>query len=440
MPDGSRTFDSGEADPRSISAVYRAHSMYVWRVLRHMGVPDEDLDDAVQETFLVVLRRLPEFEERASLKTWIYAIATRVASTRRRSRQREARRRDRAGAQMHGSSTMDPELALEKAQAAQLVERLLGQLDETKRTVFVLAEIEGIKVPEISRILGVNPRTVHSRLRAARERFGLALRRLQAKEDGDLRMARLRPRALLRDAASERPPPARRKAVAFALMRDLERGDVPQLMGGEPLAQGASSAGWSWSLAVAGAAIVSWVTLTGGPSTDPLPSATHQHGKTPAVVPPKVVVPSTAPPESAVSSPTPAASSPESESAVPAKAAARANPIPRSPGPSRATGSSSPAKPPAVPSVESELAEETRLLQRARAALRDGDPRAALEWADEHLKRFPRGMLADDARSTRLRSLCADGRNAEALAFASRLSGGATISRWHEIVTAGCSG
>ncbi|MCA9712360.1 MAG: RNA polymerase sigma factor, partial [Myxococcales bacterium] len=270
VADGSHPIDPHPRDPRVLSTVYRAHSAYVWRVLRHCGVPDEDLDDAVQETFLVVLRRLHEFEGRAALRTWIYAVAVRVASTRRRSQRREQVRRERAGAQVHGASTVDPERALCRAEAAELVDHLLDELDPPKRTVFVLAELEGVKVPEISRILGVNPRTVHSRLRLARERFGTALRRLEARTQGNRRVARQGPRGLLDEAANARPPAGRRTAVGAALALRLEQGAMPRVPGWDSwtVTSTSTSGAWGVSIAVivAASAVASWSRLASDPA------------------------------------------------------------------------------------------------------------------------------------------------------------------------------
>src|ERR1044071_899212 len=78
------------AAQREFVALFREHCDFVWRVLRTLGVAPDALDDALQEVFLVVHRRLPEFEGRSALNTWIYAIAYRVAQSQRR-RARRAR-------------------------------------------------------------------------------------------------------------------------------------------------------------------------------------------------------------------------------------------------------------------------------------------------------------------------------------------------------------
>lgn len=488
MADGSRSFDAREGrDPAALAAVYRAQARYVWRVLRHCGVPDSDLDDAVQETFLVVFRRLPEFEARASLRTWIYAVAVRVASTRRRSQQREAARRELAGHGVHGAGGADPEAELSKAEAADLVDRLLDELDASKRTVFVLAELEGVKVPEISRILGVNPRTVHSRLRLARESFGSALRRMQAHEQGNRRVARLRPRPLLEQAANERPPAARRKAAMAALAVRIEQGAMPGLAGWEGLALGSSWVGtFGLPTAMAGilgvmvAVVVAMGTPardTSSPPSEPSESgdagdrshdvrATEQ-GSSPTLVPIRAIPAdeSIVRPGATIGDPSVPIARPrtdahdvdgtivQSETAIehagtPAVRMGMmighasgsdthrptASDVSRN-GDARADA---PASPPTDDEAGSTLAAETRLLERARDALRRGDTNAALAALDAHVSEFPRGLLLDEARSTRLRALCAAGRADEAAALADAWAPGQDGSRWHDVVAAAC--
>ena len=63
----------------SLERVYRDHLDYVWWTLRALGVVESALDDAAQDVFIVVHRRLDEFEGRATMKTWLYQIARRVA-------------------------------------------------------------------------------------------------------------------------------------------------------------------------------------------------------------------------------------------------------------------------------------------------------------------------------------------------------------------------
>jgi RNA polymerase sigma-70 factor (ECF subfamily) len=486
VADGTRTFDAQTGrDPAALAAVYRANAGYVWRTLRHCGVPDSDLDDAVQETFLVVFRRLPEFEARAALRTWIYAVAVRVAATRRRSQRREAARRELAGHGMHGGGAADPEAELSKAEAADLVDRLLDELDASKRTVFVLAELEGVKVPEISRILGVNPRTVHSRLRLARESFGSALKRMQAHEQGNRRVARLRPRPLLEQAANDRPPAARRKAAMAALAARIEQGAIPGLAGWEGLALGSSWAGslgpMTAMVGVLGAVVTAVVVAMGSPASDTRSttngsgdaggrshdvdateqesSATPNRTRASTVDEPIVRLGSTiGDPSVPIARPRTAARnvdgtigrspSTKEHAGTPAMRtelmighADGSGTRPTTARDASGTGETradAPTSPPTDDGAASTLAAETRLLERARDALRRGDADAALTALDAHSSDFPHGLLLDEARSTRLRALCAAGRADEADALADAWAPGRQGSRWHDVVAAAC--
>jgi RNA polymerase sigma-70 factor, ECF subfamily len=150
--------------------IYDEHFAFVWRSLRRLGVPDAHLDDAAQEVFLVVHRRLSEFAGRSSLKTWLFGIALRVASAVRR-------RAIRKPTEPLEDDVLDErvERLSEAAHAAKLVQRLLNDLDADRRAVFVLAELEQMTAPEIARALDVNLNTVYSRLRLARRDFEAAI-------------------------------------------------------------------------------------------------------------------------------------------------------------------------------------------------------------------------------------------------------------------------
>jgi RNA polymerase sigma-70 factor (ECF subfamily) len=145
----------------------------MWRTLRRLGVLPAQLDDAAQDVFVIVHRRLPQFDGR-SLRGWLYAIAVRVASDYRRG---AAQRRTLPLSETMVDPAPDPARASELADAVRLLHELLAELDEPKRTVFVLGELEELSAPEIAEALGENLNAVYSRLRAARARFDAALRR-----------------------------------------------------------------------------------------------------------------------------------------------------------------------------------------------------------------------------------------------------------------------
>ncbi len=153
----------------------------MWRTARRLGVVDSAVDDVVQEVFVTVYRRLDRFEGRSSLKTWVFGILLHVVNNYRRSRRRKG-----AG-QATTSVVHDPELLVDngddpmeqvsRAEASRILRQLLEQLDEDKAAVFVLAELEGLSVPEIAEATSCNVNTVYSRLRAARKEFNRALKR-----------------------------------------------------------------------------------------------------------------------------------------------------------------------------------------------------------------------------------------------------------------------
>lgn len=163
--------------------VYAAHVGFVWRVLRTLGVPDAQIEDAVQDVFVVVHRRLAEWQGRAAITTWLFAIARRVAQAHRRRANRNA-----ASPIEPLSDTLSDELAderpgggdpfaeLSRAQAAAAVLAILEQLDDDKRIVFALVELEQLSVPEVARMLDLNLNTAYSRLRLARQAFEAAVK------------------------------------------------------------------------------------------------------------------------------------------------------------------------------------------------------------------------------------------------------------------------
>jgi len=157
--------------------IYREHFRFVWRTVRRLGIEGALVDDVVQEVFVVVHRRLGDFEGRSAAKTWLYGIVRRVVADHRRTMRRKPLGTAPEGEGLDTASTPEegPEASAEQAERVRLLHQLLSQLDEAKREVFILAELEGLTLAEIAEALGVNANTVASRLRAARREFEAAL-------------------------------------------------------------------------------------------------------------------------------------------------------------------------------------------------------------------------------------------------------------------------
>jgi RNA polymerase sigma-70 factor, ECF subfamily len=152
----------------SFDEVYAAQFAFVWRTLRRLGVPEDSLRDAAQDVFVVLLRKLPEFEGRAPLRSFLYSIVKRVAFEHRRAHARNDARGGAHADDIEGPHWHGPESSAEHGEALRLLYLLLGTLDDDKREAFVLAELEGLTVPEIAALTGANPNTLYARLRAAR--------------------------------------------------------------------------------------------------------------------------------------------------------------------------------------------------------------------------------------------------------------------------------
>jgi len=154
--------------------VYQQHVRFVWRTVRSFGVAEAQLEDAVQDVFVVVHRRLAEFAGRARIETWLFAIARRVAGAYRRTASRKTDRQDAIDDAVLASAD-DTFAALSRAQAAAAVAAVLDTFDEDKRIVFTLVELEQLSVPDVAELLGINVNTTYSRLRLARRAFEAAV-------------------------------------------------------------------------------------------------------------------------------------------------------------------------------------------------------------------------------------------------------------------------
>jgi RNA polymerase sigma-70 factor (ECF subfamily) len=160
----------------SVTEVYRQHGDFVWRTLQHLGIRDADLEDVLQEVFVVVHRRIGSFDSSSKMTTWLFGICLKTASRhRRRAYFRRERPLETASEEVDSST---PEHLLERRRAGELVEKALGRMALSKRAVFVLFEVEGRTCGEIAELLDVPVGTVYSRLHAARRDFQAALRRL----------------------------------------------------------------------------------------------------------------------------------------------------------------------------------------------------------------------------------------------------------------------
>jgi RNA polymerase sigma-70 factor (ECF subfamily) len=173
--------DAPVVDSPRLDSLIEEHLDFVWRSLRRLGVPQGATDDATQQVWLVLARKLPEIipgQERA----FLFGTAMRIASDVRRS---VAKRRELSGMEHmdfvdQGPTPLD---VIARRQARRLLDQVLAELPQDLRAVFVLYELEEQTAAQIAALLDIPPGTVASRLRRARSEFEQAIKRFKARRE-----------------------------------------------------------------------------------------------------------------------------------------------------------------------------------------------------------------------------------------------------------------
>jgi len=366
-----RVVPGGALTPR-LEAIYRQHHAFVWSSLLRLGVASRNLEDACQDVFVVVFRRLDDFEARSRLRTWLFAIARRVAYRSRRGAARAERKAQALALQPTWSSSLEE--TLENRDEAALVLHALDGLDDEKRSAVVLHVFEGMTGPEIARTLGLPVETAYSRIKAGRRQL-----RSRLQESGVFDGSQVY------DAARRQTQPGTESRDRVAALLALRLAPVPiasvALGKGLAAAVAAGLLGWVGARALeheppSGAAVeasIGSAPAADRPSTPPNPSKTLSSSLDPA---PAVI---------AAQVPVVAPSSPRRH-VEPA---------------------------PSDVDTPDRLLAEVRLIGAVKSAL-DGDRTAdAMRTLDEHARRFPDGKLAQERRGYRAIALCNLGRHTE---------------------------
>ncbi|HKO52291.1 MAG TPA: sigma-70 family RNA polymerase sigma factor [Polyangiaceae bacterium] len=166
----------------TFETLYREHVGFVGATAQRLGVQSSALDDLIQEVFLVVHRKWGTMEKPQCLRSWLYGIVRRKASNHRRSKDESVSLYgDAADHAEVRASTQTPLEQAERNASVQLLIQLLNGLDEAKREVFALVDIEELSVPEAAAALQIPLNTAYSRLRVARQQFGAAVARHEAR-------------------------------------------------------------------------------------------------------------------------------------------------------------------------------------------------------------------------------------------------------------------
>jgi len=145
--------------------LFEVHGAFVLRLVRHLGVRPSDAEDIAQEVFVIAHRRLDTLQRENSARSWLFGIARRVTANYLRKTKRSG---EEVLADIHAADGGDPVAELQLSRDRALLARALSRLDDDKRAVFVLFELEGLAMHEVAEMVCCPINTAYSRLYAAR--------------------------------------------------------------------------------------------------------------------------------------------------------------------------------------------------------------------------------------------------------------------------------
>lgn len=158
-------------------SIFEEEFNYVWNSLRRLGIPHRDLEDLSHDVFLRVFQQRDRYDAARPVRPWLFGFALRVAADYRRLA------RHRLEVLECDPETADPlPSALDhvvRTETLTLAQAALDSIEMDRRAVFILHILDGYSIPDIATALGLPLNTTYSRLRLAREQFGIALMRLR---------------------------------------------------------------------------------------------------------------------------------------------------------------------------------------------------------------------------------------------------------------------
>lgn len=152
---------------------------YVRCSARRLGIREREVEDLVHEVFLAVHRKLPEFERGRPVRPWLFGITFRVVAGHKR---RLGYYREQLSTQDEPDEHADEQPAADETLATEerrrMVHEALDSLDDERRAIFILHELDEVPMAELARALNIPTNTAYSRLRLARQAFKRSLRRI----------------------------------------------------------------------------------------------------------------------------------------------------------------------------------------------------------------------------------------------------------------------
>jgi RNA polymerase sigma-70 factor (ECF subfamily) len=168
MKEGRQPAAEGHLDAE---ALFVAHAAFIAGFLRRLGVGPDEVDDLVQDVFLVAHSKGGYSPGPAQPRSWLGAIALRLARGNRRARARRREDANSAAIDLASAAAKGPAEKLELQRSLQRVQDALETLDLDHRAAFILYELEGESCKAIAASLDVPVGTIYSRLHTARRRF-----------------------------------------------------------------------------------------------------------------------------------------------------------------------------------------------------------------------------------------------------------------------------
>lgn len=163
-------------DKKALRWIIDEYSGRIFTLFMRLLRNKEDAEDAVQETFITIVQKLPLFRGDAHFYTWLYRIATNIGLMKLRSRQarggRFAQLSDIDPEKVHTGDIPkwpdQPDMEVIQKETKEILNQAIDSLSGPYRAVFVLRDIEQFSIEETSKILGITPANVKIRLRRAR--------------------------------------------------------------------------------------------------------------------------------------------------------------------------------------------------------------------------------------------------------------------------------
>lgn len=156
--------------------LFLRHRAEVGRLVFRMVGPRAELEDIVQEVFLQVHRSLKDFRGQSKFTTWLHRVTVNVVLMHRRAAKSRPQLVPPHAEEAHVDPGLSPDEDVARLDRMRAFRRVIDQLAEKKRTVFVLHELEGLAPAEISKIVGAPVLTVRTRLFYARRELAEMLK------------------------------------------------------------------------------------------------------------------------------------------------------------------------------------------------------------------------------------------------------------------------